>query len=437
MYQKNKNFIAGFLQAGMSPNLKPYERKRVLVFNICNLGGFVIDLIRVGYLAGSKSNTYTPIALFVNALPILLCAIMAFFMNKQLYKQALTFSFTAFPPVLVIMGLYTNDGSIEIYLLLYMMFTFFFLHKISYILASFSWVLVCFIVVHFCYNSVFVPPYAHDGTLTIINYVAGLIFIFLTMYFIKFQVWNFEKSLHKKKEDLKKLNAVKDKVFSVISHDLRTPVNSIVMMLRALEEETMTMDDFYNHLPLLRSSMEQTNDMLGNLLAWSRTQIKQEGVNAKPISVKMLAKHTIRFLERPAAEKNIYLINEISSDLYAFADEGSAEIILRNLMANAIKFTASGGVIKVKAQLQGKYVSIIVEDNGIGIPKDKQPLLFGDVYYSSKGTNKESGTGLGLLICRELVEKNGGHLLFESTPGNGSIFSFSLPACIRDNPSYN
>ena len=128
-----------------------------------------------------------------------------------------------------------------------------------------------------------------------------------------------------------------------------------------------------------------------------------------------------------ADSKNIRLINEVPVDCSAYADENSINIVLRNLIMNAIKFTGSGGTVRVKSHVTGPYVKVMVEDNGIGIPVNKQELLFGESYYTSPGTNKETGSGLGLLICKDLIQKNGGSLQFTSEPGSGTTFSFSLP----------
>ncbi len=330
------------------------------------------------------------------------------------------------------MAVFSNDSGLEIYLLLYMMFTFFFLHLRHQILVTFCWVLACFLAVHFFLQPAmqFLTPdynYPHDRVLTAINYISGLLFIFLTMYFIKFEVWKFEKSLREKKEELKKLNALKDKVFSVISHDLRTPVNSIILLLRSIEKVGLSAEDFKAYLPEIRNNMEQTGNLMNNLFTWARSQIQQTEITASEISITRLTEQTIRFLERNAAEKNIRLINEVTWDSFAFADENSAQIILRNLLANAIKFTGSGGSVKIKSENAGNFINVIVEDTGIGIPANKQQLLFSDSYYTTPGTNRETGTGLGLLICRDLVQKNGGSLLFTSEVGKGSTFTFSLP----------
>ncbi|HWK04573.1 MAG TPA: HAMP domain-containing sensor histidine kinase [Puia sp.] len=419
------------LHLGISDRLKPYERRRAWIFNYCNLAGFTISLIRLCYLTFFAVNHYPVIALLVNGLPMVVCAAMGICMLLHRYKGAIAISFIFFPPLLVCMAFFTNDRGLEIYLLLYLLFTFFFLHRLPLILATFAWILACFVCIHYILSPrVFNQLYSFrfDITLSIIDYSSGLFFLFMTMYFIKFEVWKFEKSIREKKEELRKLNAMKDKVFSVISHDLRTPVNSIILLLREMQKVAVSAEEFNTALPEILGNMEQTGDLLDNLLAWASSQIRDKELQANEISISKVTNQTLKYLERNAASKNIRLINEVTAKSTAFADESCARIVLRNLLANAIKFTASGGFVKVRSEKAGEFIKIIVEDNGIGIPRDKQPLLFSEGYYSTSGTNNEAGTGLGLLICKDLVQKNGGSLIFTSEVGNGSTFSFSLPA---------
>ncbi len=422
------NLFTWFFNAGITDQLTSYDRRQTKVFNSCNFAGMLIALLRLTYLSLGSPNHYPGFILLVNAMPLLICGSMLICMFLQFFRTAIVISFLCFPSAIVVMAWLTGDKELEIYLFLYLFFIFFFLHHRWHIILVFCWVTACIIAVHFSLRSLSSGhTYPPDRVLEVIDYSFGLVFVFVALYFMKFEIWKFEKSIRQKKEELKKLNAVKDKVFSVISHDLRSPIGSMILLLREISEASMTVDEFNEHLPDLLANMEQTSDLLDNLLAWARSQIRESALVANEISLHGLTDQTIRFLERMADAKNIRLINEVTIGCSAYADEGSIKIVLRNLVMNAIKFTGSGGVVRVKSDVTGPYVKVMVEDNGIGIPLDKQQLLFGESYYTSSGTNKEAGSGLGLLICQDLVEKNGGSLLFTSEPGNGTVFSFSLP----------
>jgi len=423
------NLFTRLFNAGITDQLTAYDRRQTKVFNSCNFAGMLIALLRLGYLSLGSPNHYAGFVLFVNAVPLLICGSMLLCMFLQFFQTSIVISFLCFPPTIVAMAWLTGDRELEIYLFLYLFFIFFFLHHRWHIILTFCWVTSCIIAIHFSSHS-WLPGHSYrpDGVLEIIDYSFGLVFVFLALYFMKFEIWKFEKSIRQKKEELKKLNAVKDKVFSVISHDLRSPIGSMILLLREISESSMTVDEFNEHLPDLLGNMEQTSDLLDNLLAWARIQIRESALVANELFLHELADQTIKFLERMADAKNIRLINEVPTECSAYADEGSIKIVLRNLIMNAIKFTGSGGMVRVKSDVTGHYVKVMVEDNGIGIPVSKQDLLFGESYYTSPGTNKEAGSGLGLLICKDLVERNGGLLLFTSEPGSGTTFSFSLPS---------
>jgi two-component system, sensor histidine kinase and response regulator len=412
---------------GVHDQLKPYEIKRVKIFNYCNAIGVLSVVVRLLYLQCFAAIDYPAVVLAINALPLVVCIAMMICLTLHSYKTATVIFFSCFPPVLATMIFFTNDSGLETYLILFVLLTFFFLHRIKQIIASFSWILVCFLLVTLSGRQQ--QAFAPDFTLSVINYSGAFVFLFITLYFIKFEVWKYEISIRKKKKELQQLNMVKDKVFSVISHDMRTPIVSAIMLMRALEDGAYSNTEFYELLPQLRSSMEETEDLLGNLLIWARNQIEHTEIAVSNVSIATVAAQTMQSLQRNAAEKNIRLINEVPDSYYALADEKSMQIVLRNLLGNAIKFTANDGCIKIKSVVvNDTTINITVEDNGVGIPYDKQELLLSDNYYTSLGTNKERGTGLGLLICKDLVEKNGGHLLFASEPGCGTSFTFSLPA---------
>ncbi len=420
---------------GVTNKLTPYEKRRAIVFNYCNLSGFLIASIRLSYLGLFSSVKYTPFELFVNSLPLVVCFAMAICMVWQRYRAAITISFVFFPPILVWMMLVTGDRGIEMYLVLFMMFVFFFLHHIRHIVMAGLWVFLGFLCVQF--GMQYRWPgfeqyvYKNDTILSAINYMSAVFFIVLTAFMIKFQVWQFEKTIRKKKEELKQLNMVKDKVFSIISHDLRGPIASLISFVHSIEENDFTEQEFRAYLPDLRGNLEQTADLLNNLLTWSRSQIKNVELRVEKVSVYDLTSKTFRSLASQSGEKNIILVNEVPVDCYAYTDERSSEIVLRNLVANAIKFTGSGGMVVVSVEEENGFVKLKVKDNGVGIHPDNQKLIFSDTYYTTPGTFREKGTGLGLMICRDLVERGGGQLNFESQFQKGTEFTFSMPKTKR------
>ena len=207
--QQNMNLFTRLLNAGITEQLTAYDRRQTKVFNSCNLAGMLIALLRLAYLSFGSPSHYPEFVLFVNSFPLLICVSMLICMFLQFFRTAIVISFLCFPPALVVMVWLTGDRELEIYLFLYLFFVFFFLHHRWHIILTFCWVTFCIIAVHFSLRS-FLPGHAYrpDGILEIIDYSFGLVFIFLALYFMKFAIWKFEKSIRQKKEELKKLNAV-------------------------------------------------------------------------------------------------------------------------------------------------------------------------------------------------------------------------------------
>ncbi len=227
------------------------------------------------------------------------------------------------------------------------------------------------------------------------------------------------------------LNATKDKFFSIIAHDLRSPFNSLLGFTELLEKElpTMNRDEIQKIAVTMRKSVNNAYSLLENLLEWSRLQRGMIPFNPEPILLmpKVLA-NTV-FVIDSANKKEITLNYDIPDGLKVYADENMLGGILRNLTSNAVKFTSKGGIVTVAAKSGDNAVECSVSDTGIGMNQQMKENLFNlDVNTSRKGTEKEPSNGLGLLICNEFVVKHGGRLWLESEEGLGSTFYFTLPS---------
>jgi signal transduction histidine kinase len=175
-------------------------------------------------------------------------------------------------------------------------------------------------------------------------------------------------------------------------------------------------------------SVQKQFKLLTNLLDWARLQNENFVINPKTVLLYEKLDRVIGLLSLTAKEKGIELRNNLEQDLKVKADLNMLSLVLRNLISNSIKFTDMNGYVEVSADKKGKFVEITVADNGIGIPKDDLEKLFkDDVRYSTEGTKQEKGTGLGLLMCKEIIDKHGGKIWVESEMGKGSKFIFTLP----------
>ena len=238
------------------------------------------------------------------------------------------------------------------------------------------------------------------------------------------------KEIERQKSELADMNATKDKFFSIIAHDLRGPLGTIMSFFDFLNSSINDLEK-KEIIELVKSIHESTDRLLrllDNLLQWSRVQTGQLTSHKENFDIRPVVDSNLELLQFNAKEKGIYLFSEIEKPLKVFADKNMISTVIRNLIGNAIKFTPSDGKIWVSASEHDSFAHVRVHDTGIGIDKENMDKLFRiDVKHSTPGTNEEKGTGLGLNLCKDFVEKNGGQITVKSTPGKGTVISFTVP----------
>jgi PAS domain S-box-containing protein len=239
-----------------------------------------------------------------------------------------------------------------------------------------------------------------------------------------------EEALKANEALLQDLNATKDRFFSIIAHDLKTPFNSILGFSELMKEqiEDQNLDKVKEFADIIRQSALKTMDLLNNLLDWSRTQTGKMDFTPEKFDLTALVHETADLFINLAAQKSIRLILELPERASMKADKPMIYTVLRNLLSNAIKFTNPGGCINLHVQEEAKQWLISVSDNGVGmLPENLKKLFRIDETYSTNGTRDEQGTGLGLILCKEFVVKHGGTIWAESEPDKGSTFRFTIP----------
>lgn len=236
-----------------------------------------------------------------------------------------------------------------------------------------------------------------------------------------------ENKLMLQTEELISSNELKNKLFSIVSHDLRNPVLSLNEIINLFNEGVISDEEIKSYMPLISKNIKSTSSLLENLLHWSRSQLKGERIQKNNFNLRIASLLQISILESLANEKNIKIENTIDENIIVFADRDMVELVFRNLISNAIKYCHSGGKISLSSSIQEQEVKVCIKDTGVGIAEENIDKLFGLNNYSTMGTNKEMGTGLGLLLCREFIDKNGGTIWVESKLNEGSTFCFTLP----------
>lgn len=231
-------------------------------------------------------------------------------------------------------------------------------------------------------------------------------------------------------DELKNLNASKDKFFSIISHDLRSPFNSLLGLTEFLTHsyDEMNPSDIKNSILNIYNSAQQVYNLILNLLEWSMLQSGRLKVEKSIINLAELGMEIMNLYKEGANNKRLELVNHMNDSIFIYADKYMIDTIVRNFVSNSIKFTNPGGKIIIKGMINGDNAEVSVTDTGIGInPEDQKNLFRIDEQTRRDGTANEKGTGLGLILCKEFIEKNNGVLWVESEEGKGSRFSFTVP----------
>jgi len=277
------------------------------------------------------------------------------------------------------------------------------------------------------YNGMYAQ--ALDHTLT---YVPVLLFIYISGIFLR-KSYNTEKKLaderltaiNKQKQELEYTNREKDRLFSIIGHDLRSPLNSIQGYLEILNATELSAKDRNEIQHQLHGLTANTSHLLNNLLLWSSKS--RNKLKLKPIDLNEITLEVVDLIEPQAYKKGIEInCTTTAKPVFVQAEKDMLQLVVRNLLNNAVKFTPEKGKVDLWYEANGKSVKVFVQDNGAGIPENKKKDIFTSQAKSTRGTAEESGVGLGLVLCHEFMEVMGGSIHFESTENEGSTFVVSL-----------
>lgn len=249
--------------------------------------------------------------------------------------------------------------------------------------------------------------------------------VIIIVWFYNKRVSNLNTQLIRKQIELKNSNDNKDKLLSILGHDLRAPLNRVIGLLDLLSMQQKGSDES-GIIEKLRQQSQGTLETLDNLLMWGQNQLKGIKLNQQTLHAKEQISRCIVLSSEYASQKNVKLVIDVADDVYVYADPSHFHFVIRNLVSNAIKFSHAGGTVRLSATSYSDEVIFSIADSGVGIPKHLQLRIFSAENESAKGTWNEKGTGIGLMLCREYVAENGGKLWVESKEGEGSTFYFSL-----------
>ncbi|MBK7230003.1 MAG: PAS domain-containing sensor histidine kinase [Ignavibacteriales bacterium] len=245
-----------------------------------------------------------------------------------------------------------------------------------------------------------------------------------------------ETQILKIAEDLKQINDTKDKFVSIIAHDVRTPIVALIGYAEILSNdiEELQKAEIKEFASSIVDISKQTIGLLTNLLEWSRLQTGRIEFHPTTVNAFNIAENTLALLTSNAEQKNISIVNKLGKETTVFADENMMQSIFNNLVTNAIKFTNKNGQIVVTSSRLQDMVRFSVKDNGVGMDEAQKAMLFEmNKSFTTPGTTNEKGSGLGMILCKDFIEKHGGEIWVESNSGFGSEFFFTIPAAVKEN----
>lgn len=269
------------------------------------------------------------------------------------------------------------------------------------------------------------------GTLILLAIVLGVtLFLYRNIRFRdemnkKLKLRNQEIS--SKNEELDRLNNIKNKMFAVVAHDLRGPLSSLQSLLYLLREHDLSKDELDQITNSLEQSLHDNATTMENLLAWAKSQMSGINVNYREFKLRVGTEAVISQVKFQAEQKEIEIINEIQPGLVIYADYDMIKLIMRNIVSNAVKFCKAGDQIIIKSVQDHAFTLISIRDTGTGIKDEDQEKIFDEENFTQEGTKNEQGSGLGLALCKEFVQKHGGRIWFESEFGIGTEFHFTIP----------
>jgi len=368
-------------------------------------------------------------------IPGVVAAFGVYYLSKAKYRHDLAVTiFCVLGNVLFIAFYFNNSGINGPGLIIYLLYFFLILSivpKSQRIIWMAINTIIAFMLLGIQHDHPeFIPLKHHDATARYVDFAYVYFFTLLIVYFTVTSIldnYNKERLLAvKRAEELEHANQSKTKLFSILAHDLKSPLNSIQNFLEILLEFDVTEQERRTIKTSLLRETKYTKQMLVNLLSWSKSQMDGMKVKEVKLDLAETLDPTLLLQASIAEEKAILLHNRLGSNITLFADHDMLELVVRNLVNNAIKFTPSGGKITISAEIHGEDCWILIKDTGVGIKKSKHKDIFTLQSSSTFGTNNEKGVGLGLVLCKEFITVQQGKIWMESTVGTGTTFFISL-----------
>lgn len=414
------------MNTGTSDDLDFIKNTRIRIINLVSFSGGLVSFIFS--IINATSGNY----LLAGINMATLCALIGLIIcNARHNFLAGPATIMVIISVLLCLNGFLFDNDMEFYVLLVVCLGLVLFDNLRVILLIILFNSLLFLVTHRLAPHTAVMPASENRQL--LNLIIWLALLLSCLYYFKKQSLQYLNNLQAANEELRASNQAKEKLFSIVAHDMRSPLNSLSATLELLDNEYITPQKFKELSGLLANQTKHLNENMDVLLKWAHSQLKGIEVHPQQIDVCQYISETITLLQPLMKFKNIQPQWHCTEPVWVLADAEHLKLILRNLLTNAIKFSFPNGRIDIVINHNsgGKQVWIQVKDYGTGMTSAAQAGLFtGAVNASAPGTQNEKGIGLGLQLIKEFITRNGGIILVKSNPGAGTTFSFCLPASL-------
>ena len=448
------SFLYKIKTLGFTKTMEEYELRKLGIFNLLNfiqaLSGILVFFTCLFY-----HKQFSGWISLLSGLPLLVSMLVLYLNSQYKHQYALIAYFILHPLVCSFIFMNGMHLGIDLHFILYGILAVFFLKEVAFMVFTIAFSMVNFFVLSVVLDQFLYELRNYNNFLYLVNECVAIVFIFYGLYLIKNENTGYQRSIldnnnalqqkniqiqlqsEKIKEDalilekqtgeLTELNALKNKLFSIISHDLKAPMYALRNFFSEMQQNNIPARELRKMIPGVVNDLTYTTSLMDNLLQWAKAQMQSDAVYPQKVDIGNMIAETTQLLNRQSAAKQIKIEADTTAGVYGFMDKDMLNLVLRNLISNAIKFTPEKGKIKIGVNENCTIVEVFVQDSGAGISPDALKKINGKGFYSTRGTANESGTGLGLKLCKEFMSRNGGQLYIESKLGKGSTFSFSLP----------
>jgi len=447
------NFLDVIKSIGISGSMSDYARRKLEIFNLLNFFNLLAGVI-VPVTGLIQDRTLPTVAWMAAFAPPMISVLVLILNHFRRHEAGMIAYFVLYPVITSIVYLNGVNLGVDLFFILYGILAVFFISRISDMLFSIGLSMVSYFMLSVVLKSYNYKLETANFGLFLFNQALAIVLIFYGLFLIKKENSDYEILLLHKNEDLghinteiekqraeiaekaallelqkkklEELNSLKNKLFSVISHDLKAPMYALRNLFQNVQQQNLPASEIKTMLPEVVADLNYTTGLMENLLQWAKSQMQANIIHPVRFNLADTFDEVTHALRLSAKAKNLHIQHEFADPVYVYADKDMINLVVRNLISNAIKFTPDNGNISVHTRVYPEKVVVSITDNGIGISEKNLERLFND-FYTSNGTLNESGTGLGLILCKEFVNKNGGSIDVQSVKDKGSTFSFTLP----------